>query len=102
MTVKRRTIQLSDDVWGALKNLKAAYGSYNKGLRVLLFPQPVRDGLENGERMYSGKPLLPVRPMSELIASQLDAVGPKLSEGLGKVTTETYQRGIRPKGDKRR
>jgi len=52
-----------------------------------------RDDIEHGNMEL---------PSSGSIATSLDAVGPKVSEGRGKATTQHFVRGIRPKGDKTR
>lgn len=95
-----RTVRLDDDVWKAIKELDCSLNQYLRS-RLLL-----DEDVEIGRRI----PILAAPPAIDVEGTvsdcepdvKLDAVGPELSSGRGKASTETFSRGIRPKGDAKR
>lgn len=94
-----KTFRLDEEVVKRLEELKAEHGSVNKGLRRVLLPYPVG---ERGPEFIVPPGLITreeaMRPLIE--RTSLDAIGPELSSGRGKTSTEVVRRGPRQKGDK--
>lgn len=86
-----RTVRLDDDVWAAVKQMSCSLNQY---LRTALLDHPLT--AKSMIALATPEPL----PTLDDIHTRLDATGPELSSGRGKVTTET--RGPRQKGDKTR
>lgn len=109
MGFQSKTYSLSDEVVEAIEQLREKYGSPNKGLRAVLLTNPDVLAKEIHCRHERGlmnptearKTLgLPVKQPPH--STTLDAVGPQVSGGKGKISHESYQREMRPKGDKTR
>lgn len=91
MEYRSRSFRIDDEVWAAIQKHEL---SANKLLRIAL-------GLEEATlRLHTGVPGVKVLPDDSYDGAQLDAIGPELSSGRGKATTQT--RGIRQKGDGKR
>lgn len=88
-----KSMRLDEEVVAWLDKLKKSWGSYNKGLRLIAFA-----GEGRGQPPIDVTVEEAMRPLIE--RTSLDVVGPELSTGRGKATTET--RGMRQKGDMER
>lgn len=94
-----QTYRISDEVDTELRRLAKIHGGIDKALRVLMeklspvaFMEPIkRVSVEDVARQPNQK-----------FRVDLDAIGPELSSGRGKASTETFSRGPRQKGDKTR
>ena len=113
MKYKSKGYVFDEEVTAWLEKLKAIHGSYNKGLRLVAFaaegfsaiPSGVKDNELDVPRIApftTPKPELQIQLNGEAVRSSLDAVPPGTNPTQGKATTETFQRGIRPKGDTKR
>lgn len=86
-----RPIRLDDDVWAECQGLGKEYGTINEGMAAA--HAALRMQRAQGR-------MIPLSQPQPLVT--LDAVAPELASGRGKVSTETWKRGPRPKGDRNR
>lgn len=105
MKYKSKGYVFDEEVTAWLDKLKAMHGSYNKGLRLVAFPGSDRHPAIEAEVVAKPGLIDDVKPIDFTVKRddeivQLDAIGPELSGGRGKASTEVVRRGPRQKGDK--
>lgn len=90
MEYRSRTFRIDDEVWEAVQKHELSANQLLR--RVLRLDVPVVETENRGRSL--------IQPPAGV--SSLDAIGPELSSGRGKASTETFRRGPRQKGDTKR